>query len=61
MQSMKISSEIYGYNEKDDNRSNQCSLFTWTEIIDLLLDRKNPFDMKHPFIYSKTYNKFVEI
>lgn len=58
---MKISSEIYGYNEKDDNKSDKCSVFAWTEIIDLLFGRKNPFDMEHSFIYSKTNRKFDEI
>lgn len=50
---------VFGYQERKNNVSAQCSYFAWKEIIELLADKNHPFDEEYTLIYYKGPGAFV--
>lgn len=60
MDEMKVKTKLRGYEYKLGNIKGLCTLYSWKQMIYMLVGRVNPFDYDAPFVYCKTAKKFLE-
>lgn len=56
---LNIVTTTYGYHENGNNNSGYCSYFAWSEMINMVLNNKNPFKRVHYWSFSKKHQNFV--
>lgn len=49
MDEMKVKTKLRGYQYKPGNKKGLCTLYSWKQMIYMLVGRVNPFNYDAPF------------